>query len=210
MTFAELIAAFRQRVDDLEGKKLWSDNEAKSLINEAYYEAVERSQGISDESRVSLRAGKSVYTVANALRIEWVLINGESLLLFYRDSAGNEGATWRDDAIRRPTRALVRENEMRVWPIPDQAYSALVGYRRLPLSPLINDTDTPELAARFHLRLLDWAFHLAYDKRDADAEDKMLAEKYAARFTESFGPRLTLAQQSARSDTRLHTTKSSW
>lgn len=212
MNLGELRTQFRRRVDDLAGKRLWSDPEADGLINEAYFEAAERSLLIEDDVRVTLKAGKDKYIVTGALRIDRVLVVGQSRPLSMASifDMDREAPTWQSRAPGAPNTAIVVEDRLRLTPTPDVDGQAIVTVRRLPRELLAADGDEPELPARYHLRMLDWAFHLAYDKRDSDAQATQLANLYAARFAESFGERLTAKQQRNRSDNRKHVTRPSW
>jgi hypothetical protein len=46
-----------------------------------------------------------------------------------------------------------------------------------------------EIAARYHLDLLDWVERLAYLKRDAETYDQARADRAEARFIRTFGER---------------------
>jgi hypothetical protein len=43
---------------------------------------------------------------------------------------------------------------------------------RLPLNPLCQDSDEPEIPQQHHIRLLDWVLRCAYLKQDPDTYDK--------------------------------------
>lgn len=212
MNLGELRAQFRRRVDDLAGKKLWADPEIDSYINEAYFEAAERSLSIEEDVRVSLRASKASYIVTGALRIDRILIDGQRrpLPMAAVFDLDRQSPGWQERANGTPDIAIPSTDRFQLSPAPAVDGQATVTVRRLPRNLLAQDSDEPEIPARYHLRMLDWAFHLAYDKRDADAQAAQLAATYAARFTESFGDRLTAKQQRGRSDARRHVTRPSW
>ena len=199
----------RNRLDDLAGKRLWSDPELNGLIDAALIEAVTRSHIIADTLTVPLTIGRSKYLLTDVLVIEAVRIGRKNLAQWAEFDLDRERPAWRSHVNGEPDIFIPVENSLTVWPPPDQAYEAKVDVRRLP-ALLETDDDEPEIPARFHIPMLDWAFHLAYDKRDADGSDPRRAELYAARFTESFGPRLTATQQRARSDGRKHISRPFW
>lgn len=212
MTRAELRAQLRNRLDDLSGKRLWSDAELDGLINEAYFEAVERSHMLRDTVTIALVAGQSAYIVTGALRIDAVRVTGQRYPLAVRNEfdLDRETPAWRTRPAGTPEIYLPNEDRLTIWPAPQSAGTMQVDVRRMPLALLEADGDEPEIPARYHLRMLDWALHLAYDKRDADGNDPGRAELYARRFTESFGERLTAKQQRGRADGRKHVTRTSW
>jgi hypothetical protein len=57
---------------------------------------------------------------------------------------------------------------------------------RLPVSPM---GTSPEISPLHHRRMLDYAYKLAYLKRDADTYDPVKAMDFDRLFTESFGIR---------------------
>lgn len=212
MTLAELRAQLRNRLDDLAGKLLWSNVELDAYINEAYFEAVERSMMLSDSIELPLVANQAGYIVTGALRIDAVHVLGQARPLAKRSAfdLDREYPSWRVRAAGTPESFIPVDDRLTLWPAPAAVGAARVEFRRMPLALLEDDTDEPEIPARYHLRMLDWALHLSYDKRDADGNDPARAQLYANRFTESFGERLTARQQTARSDGRKHVTRSSW
>lgn len=212
MTLAELRTQLRNRLDDLSGKLLWSDAELNGYINEAYFEAVERSQMLSDSMDLALVANRAGYIVTGALRIDAVHVQGQARPLAKRSGfdLDREYPSWRVRDAGTPESFIPVDDRLTIWPAPAIAGVARIEFRRMPLALLESDGDEPEIPARYHLRMLDWALHLSYDKRDADGNDPARAQLYANRFTESFGERLTAKQQTARSDGRKHVTRSSW
>lgn len=202
----------RNRLDDVAGKRLWTDPELDGLINEAYFEAAERSLIIVDTITLRIRAGKATYRITGALRIDRVQCAGQRnpLALTSVKDLDREYPGWTARAPGAASWALPVEDELRFSPIPAEDTTAEVTIRRLPNALLQGDEDEPEIASRLHLRMLDWALHLAYDKRDADAGNQQLAAKYDTTFTESFGERLTAKQQRGRSDARRHATRLNW
>ena len=62
----------------------------------------------------------------------------------------------------------------------------LEGYR-LPLKPLVNDTDKPEINQAHHRNLVHWALHRAFSKPDSETIDPQRAATAEAAFTRYFG-----------------------
>lgn len=209
MTRGQLRAHMRARLDDLAGKLLWSDPELNALIDAAHIEAAARSLILTDTLTLALTAGRSAYTLPNVLRIDAVRVGIHPLAERSVFDLDRERPNWRNRAPNAPEIYIPVEDQLTIWPAPATAMTAAVDVRKLP-GLLETDDDEPALPARHHLSMLDWAFHLAYDKRDADGTDPRRADLYSARFTEAFGVRLTAAQQKARSDGRKHVTKPNW
>jgi hypothetical protein len=81
------------------------------------------------------------------------------------------------------------EDEGRIRLVPqspmDDALSLTV--YRLPLAPMAQETDAPEIHPKYHYRMLDWALRCAYLKQDSETLDKAKAADYQALFEKSFG-----------------------
>lgn len=60
---------------------------------------------------------------------------------------------------------------------------------RLPLEPMSDPNDEPEIGVMHHDALCYWALHLAFLKRDTDAEDPQRAADMENRFAARFGIR---------------------
>lgn len=209
MTRGQLRAHMRSRLDDLAGKLLWPDPELNALIDAAHIEAAARSLILTDTLTLSLTVGRSAYTLPDVLRIDAVRVGNKPLTERSVFDLDRERPNWRNRAPNAPEIYIPVEDQLTIWPAPAAATTATVDVRKLP-QPLEDDDDEPALPARYHLPMLDWAFHLAYDKRDADGSDPRRAELYSDRFAEAFGIRMTAQQQKARSDGRKHAIKPNW
>ena len=60
---------------------------------------------------------------------------------------------------------------------------------RLPMSDMKQPTDTPEIRETYHRNMTDWAISLCYLIPDSELFNPQAAERYAIRFTQSFGER---------------------
>jgi hypothetical protein len=76
---------------------------------------------------------------------------------------------------------------MRVYPTPIAPYATPLALRvvRMPLNPLIDPLDEPEIAEEFHLDMLDWAAYLALRISDHDAGDYQRALAFKASFEQN-------------------------
>ena len=72
----------------------------------------------------------------------------------------------------------------------DAAPIRVIAYR-YPFVDLAGATDGPEIAEPHHFGLLDWMEYLAFIKDDTETQDLPRAERAAARFTASFGQKIS-------------------
>ena len=209
MNRGELRNQLRIRLDDVSGKRLWLDPELNLLINEAYNEACERSELLRSVERRNIAADADrailLIDLPNAFRIDAVIADGRALEPTSDFDMDRSRTNWRS-VTGRPVSFLPNRNSVLIHPTPTQAVVLDLHYVRIP-EPLAADSDEPEIESRYHLRMLDWALHLAYDKRDADAESQQRSMLYAQKFEQSFGFRHTARQQMRRSDRRSNTVR---
>jgi hypothetical protein len=74
--------------------------------------------------------------------------------------------------------------------IPETAAPIKLTAFRYPLEDLVEQTDEPEIPARYHFDLIDWMMHLSYLKRDTETYDAKAADKCEADFVKNFGPKI--------------------
>lgn len=206
----------RRRLDDLATPLLWSNAELVEYINEAHREAAERARLIYDEdgalTQVSVTAGTARYELDPAiLGLNRVVLESNGLPLRRRTTEWmdencpgwerNEGA---------PRVFVEREKYLVLSPTPLVDDAIRLSLWRVPLEPLDDDDDEPEFAPRHHERMLDWAVHLAYLKRDADTYDEQKADRYEASFERSFGMRRDSNVQRKQRLHRVLTVKPQW
>lgn len=168
MTLGELREAFRLQVDDAASPYLWSDAEFKLWLNEAEQEACIRAKLLRDTSQtVATVVGQKEYTLdAGVIDVQSITIDDEPF------------ADW--DLFE--TTLILDE-------APTEAQTLELVVFRLPSTQIVNDTDSPEIAAKHHLRLLDWVRFRAYLKKDAETFDANASAQAEAIFERSFGRR---------------------
>jgi hypothetical protein len=98
------------------------------------------------------------------------------------------GVTEDHEFILVPRADLVRTIKLDVW--------------RLPLVPLAQTADIPEIDTTYHYKMLAWALHLAYLKHDSETYNEKLADKYEADFERDFGPPKNAIQRRAQLQNR--------
>ncbi len=213
MNLQELRAEFRERVDDLAQPYLWADESVNRWLNEAEREATERARLLYDEStivsRITLRAGVPEYKL-NPLIIDidkaGVLAStGRHVLRTPREQV-ERIPNWQQTA-GNPSFFFFTDDTLSVWPVPPADDSLQLRVWRYPREVMERDEDEPEIPARYHMRMVDWACHLAYLKRDADAEDQRRADRHEAAFINSFGIRRDSNVQRKQRRHRAITTK---
>lgn len=207
-TLLQLRQKCRQRANDESDPQLWTDDQWNGFINEAEVEVCERSRLLRDDitpavCHIDITAGVGQYQVhPSIIDVITVRLRPIAPATQYRDDlrrrAYEDLSTWRV-YNGDPDHYAFTDNEsgdgltggrllLHRFPTADTVLE-LSCYRR-PLAPMELDTDEPEIPANLQTRMLDWALFLAYDTRDADAQDAQRAERYAARFAASFGERI--------------------
>lgn len=216
MKLADLIKTARGRLDDQAAPFLWSDPELTGYINEAENEAAERARLLHDETsamtRVDVVAGTAQYKLdGKVVGLDRVVLDSTGLPLARttREEMDDCMPGW-ESHEGTPRFFIEREGYLRLVPKPMAADTLSLALWRLPLEPLEGTDDEPEIAERHHARMLDWAYHLAYLKRDADTFDEQKAASFAARFTDSFGIRPDANVQRKQRLHRAPTVKPQW
>lgn len=207
MNLAVLRTHLRARLDDEAGKKLWSDAYLDAVINAAYFEACERAYLIYDRAVIKVVAGKAVYAMSDVLGIDRLVHadDGRELRLTDPVTLDREAPGW-EILTGRPSAAIFRETSatLKLAPVPTADATLWMDHYRLPKAPLEAKDSEPEIAARHHLRMLDWAIHLCFDRRDSDGQDDQRAALYDTRFTAAFGERRDANVQRKQADRRRH------
>lgn len=218
MTLDDQIAACRVLLADTRKPPLWSDDELRLYLNEAQNEAAERGQLILDIDtpevcEIQVRAGVRIYELhQSVLKIKRAKLDlGDRPLI--ETSAGQMdqgGAGWFPSGLNQyppnatwfpggsnwealegtPERYIHNDlasiTLIRI-PVADDVLRLQV--TRLPLCPMKNSQDEPEIAARYHFRMLDWALRCAYLKQDSETFDPKKGQRYEDSFTLAFGQR---------------------
>lgn len=198
MTLEEFRLRFRQGTGDLSKPYLWSDEEVDQFANDAEDEACRRAGLLVDSS--SPEASEIVISA----RDEAVDLH-ESVIFVRRARLASSGRTlsprvaramdeecpgWEDTPASIPQIFVPdwESGKLRLWPPAAQADTLKLTVVRTPLVPMEKDGDSPSIPRRYHAALLDWMYHLAYLKQDADAFDPKKAAQHEGRFTAEFGP----------------------
>jgi len=189
MNTADLLAKFRQRVDDLEEPYLWSDEEVYGYMDESQKEFCRATDGIPDATTaavvdISVVAGDtylplhpSILKIRGATRVDnsrlVEVVNYEDLAPGRRDYNGYDYTSLTYMGSPGPVCALVigeEYNKCRVWPQSNEDMTIKLLVYRLPLKDIL-DEQPLEIRPEYHYNLLYWMLRNAYLKQDADTSD---------------------------------------
>jgi hypothetical protein len=161
-------------------------------LNEAESEACIRARLIEDEAIVgAITAGDPYVSLpAKAFSVSRaVIVGGNRLRLIERHELDLCGSLQWETETGTPDRAYRIGNRLRLVPIPTEDGSLSISAFCTPAAPMVSGSDVPEIAARLHHHLVDWALRNAYRKPDVDTFDPAAAARHEAEFTRVFGPR---------------------
>jgi len=223
MNLEQLIQQFRIDADDLvPNPYLWEDEWVVSWLNEAQNEAAIRARLLYEAStpaicEIAVTAGTATYLLHASL---YELANlrfkvagsdrSEPVHIKAREELDRIRPGWRDRSDMQPRFAIQDDTRLTLVDRPSaDGVLYLEGYR-LPLKPLANDNDKPEIHQAHHRHLVHWALYRAFSKPDADGADPNKAAKAEAAFTKHFGiaPDADM-RRSTRSD-EVQTNKAFW
>lgn len=197
MTLEDLIAAYRDESADRAEPPFCSDERLTRFANEGQVEACRRAFLLAD----STSAMCSVAYAANdatisldplILEVRAASIGTEDLRPRTAEEMGCTWPNWRTDTLRNVPQFLIRgldTGKLHLYPRPAAVGTIQLEVYRLPLQPMANDADEPEIRPEWHQGLVDWMLYRAYSRRDADQLDPTLAAEALQRFEAEFGKR---------------------
>ncbi len=192
MNLRDLIDSGRSDSRDISTPRMWSDDEWTDYFNEAVDEVCIRTRSIEKEDiEIDVAANDPYATIPEYIwSIQRVTFDGRKLLLLDKQMLDEcEGDAW-EERTGTPVGCYEVGGNLRFHPTPDAAGIAKVHAFCTPESPMEEDEDEPEgVKPRLHRKLVDWALHCAYSKKDADTFDANLAEVHEGKFEQVFGPR---------------------
>lgn len=212
MTLEDLITEFRGRATDTVAPYLFSDDEITRWINEAESEAAIRARLIVDTTEIDVSAGDPVCDLPEKLfdirYAELRNTGGERFEVIASSRQGLDAARpgWRTRAAR-PCEYVHDDKALMLGAVPDADYTLALEFFREPAYPLTNDTDEPEIHARHHVHLVEWALHKAYSKPDAETQNPGEAVKAEQTFTQYFGRRPNADTRRRQNASRPHRNK---
>lgn len=223
MRVDDFITRFRTAVKDEADPPFWKNEEIIGFLNEAVQEACERAKLIEDRltpqvCNVQLQVGVSSYNLhPSVFEIKRLTFRGRPLNETSVEELDCEAPGWE---IRVGTpRWFVFEQasgmqpaKVRLVPAPTMAEPIALTVYRGALRPLDVGTCSakPEIAERFHERLMDWMFHRAYLKQDAEVFDPNKAAVSLGLFVQAFGERPDANVQRKQRDNQPPVVRSNW
>ena len=129
MNAAELLAAFRSELDDLQEPYLWSDAQVYGYLSEAQTEFCRQTEGIEDAltpavCRLQIVPGRpwvAKSPLIRKLRAAWRTDSGRAVDILTPENAARQG--WTGNGPPGPLRALIdgqSRGQLRVWPLPSE------------------------------------------------------------------------------------------
>lgn len=199
MKLGELLNITRSvELDDAAAPYLWSDAELIEFASDAEEEACRRASLLVDSTttaicQIAVVIGTSTYALdSRVIRIRRARLNSASVQLKFKTSRemDEEYAGW-ETATGTPSTLVTdyQTGSVRLYPTPDATDTLKLTAVRLPLVPLNDMEDTPEINARFHRDLRHWIAKRAFEKRDTDTEDVKRSSAAESRFIAAFGSR---------------------
>ena len=173
MKLSELRALVRGRIRDTVKPYLVTDQEIDDNLNEAEREACERAQLIEDfdSFTIDLEPGVTRYSLdPRIIDVIDIIIGTEDQREF------SDGWT-------------LTETHLVLDRSPVSADTLTLHCYRLPKSPMKDANDTPEIRDTYHRNMADLAISLCYLIPDSELFNPQASERYAIRFTQSFGER---------------------
>lgn len=197
---SELIAEARRRSDDNVSPPHVSDEDYAPLASEAEQEACIRARLLRDDTSEGVASypiaiGQATIDLDPSVDvIESAEFKGTT---GRRRNVTLTGMDWIRDQCDWSTRtssapcalAHVSRGQARLWPTPSVAGTLFLSVYRLPLNPLEDLDDEPEIDSDHHLGLVDWMLYRVYNDKDGELYDPERASAALAAFEDRFGER---------------------
>lgn len=195
MTLADMIQMAREDwLADTAQPYLWSDPQITRALNIALVEACRRARLIVDASTFTLTfdGPTAVPLDDKVIFIRRAVTVGEARPLRRASvkDLDDRRPGWEEE-VGDPRHYVVDADSMsvRLFPAADGITPVEVKLTvvREPLTPLVSDSDTPEIPARYHPAVLHGACALLFRRPDPDGEDQARAAYHEAEFEREFG-----------------------
>ncbi len=198
MTLAEIVAAFRGEIHDTKKPYLVSDSDAIRYANQAESEAARRSRLLVDSRSevcsADVIAGDPVVSIdSRIISIRRARLQSSSTPLTKRQARQMDGefAGWDASSSQSVPFIIVTDygtNQLYLYPTPKADSTLMLTVTREPLNQMVADSDSPEIARRYHDGLINWMRHRAYQADDSDLYDAAASGRALAEFDAEFGP----------------------
>jgi hypothetical protein len=185
-----LLKVFRAETNDVAKPYLWSDELFLAYLTEAEEMFCRLTEGLEDATsaltQLTLEASEpwaAISPLIQKIRAASLDTTGAPITVYGAEDAAVRGM--RLDGRAGPVRALISGQErhkLRVWPAPHEDTPVTIEVFRLPLQPIVDLDQAPEIDAKHHLPLLHWVKFRAYSKDDVETYDPRKAELNEQRF----------------------------
>lgn len=204
MNLEALIKDFRRLSRDRVVPYLTPTEDVIDFLNEAEEEACIRAKLIRDDATVEVveidtTVGTSTYalhpSVFEIISMRLKPGNGMPSRPIYPTTRGEmdvRDSAWRDygGTLHVPVDwVILDETTIRLAGFTELDDQVLLEVYRVPLAPMAEDDDTPEIGVIHHRKLVQWALHRAFGVPDSDLFDADRSELAEREFTKHFGPR---------------------
>lgn len=206
----ELNRRFRVRARDLVEPFLWADEDVEGWFNDAEQQAAIRGRLLPEDAEptvcsISLQVGQASYALHGSV-FEIIVLRllpagggrPREIELRSREWLDARVPGWRE--CTEPARyAIQNETSLRVVGGFGAGDTLALECYRLPLRPMAQPTDAPEIHEAHHDHLVDWVLYRAFSIPDADTFDPQRSTLAELDFTKYFGK---LPDSNLRRDTR--------
>ena len=202
MILSELIRKFRVAAFDNEQPYLFADEDITDWLNDAVKEAAIRGRLIHDSTTtgvctISTAPNVSVYALHESLyeidSIHWLNADDpyrvNPLSLISQEDMADRWHDWRTREPNSPEYAIQHDTNIRLVPAPNVAGVLHIEGYRIPLAPMVLDTDRPEINIIHHEYLIQWALHKGFGIPDSEVFDMNRSALAEQEFTDYFGAR---------------------
>lgn len=195
MTLTELIDLYREQSFDKADPPFCSDALLTIYANEAQNEACRRGDLLRDASSaictIAFAADdESVALDPLILEIQRAKVNGKQVSVSTSDEMEDELPNWDEDTRRDDPQRLIQgvtTGRLFLWPRPSASGTIKLTVRRLPLEPMANDADEPEINPALHMSLVEWMLFRAYSREETEMYNDTKASLCKSRFIAEFG-----------------------
>jgi len=196
MTLGELISRFRREVKDTVKPYFCADEDIIAWLNEAEEEACRRAFLIVDSTSTASQLDIAAGDVGADLDPLVIFVRRATLQSTHRPlipavvrSMDEELPGWENAQASVPTRFVPdwQTGYLRLYPPSRSADTIKLTVVRLPVRPMVEEDDEPEIRRQFHAYLLDWAKHRAYNIPDSYFFDAKKPDYHLSVFTQKFG-----------------------
>lgn len=199
MNLGDLVRRWRVLAKDAVKPYLCSDDDVTDWLNDAENEACIRGRLIREDQlaevcQIALTPGTAAYALhpsvyeIHGLRLVPVAGRTRPLSLVTREWLDAEINDWR--TTTRPAEWVIQDDTRLVIVGLIEASDVLqLDTYRLPLTPMEDEYDTPEIHQTHHVHLIQWALHRAFSIPDNELFDAKRADLAEQEFTAYFGLR---------------------